>query len=136
MICIKEQLPSVEEFNDLTNSVGWGTEPEQVVKNALAHTLYAVCAYDGERIIGHARLIGDGALFAYVQDVMVRPEAQKQGVGKKLMQCVVNRIDEMKKESPNLRAYLGASVGKEAFYRQFGVEVRRDAGLGEGMVRF
>lgn len=78
MICIKEQLPSGEEFNDLTNSVGWGTETEQVV----------------------------------------------------------NRIDEMKKESPNLRAYLGASVGKEAFYRKFGFEVRRDAGLGEGMVRF
>lgn len=133
---MRKRLPTVAEFNSLTESVGWGMEPKDVVQKALEHTLYAVCAYDGDRIIGHARLIGDGALFVYVQDVMVRPEYQAKGVDTGLMQQVVEHIDALKEKSANLRAYLGASVGKERFYRKFGFETRRDAGLGEGMVRF
>ena len=53
-----------------------------------------------------------------------------------LMERIVEQIDELKQRSPSLRAYLGASAGRESFYERFGFVTRRSAGLGAGMVRF
>ena len=124
MVVFENRLPEPQDYNELSQSVGWGTEPDGVVRAALRGTLFAVCAFESGRLVGHARLIGDGALFVYVQD------------GTHLMERIVEQIDTLKQRSPSLRAYLGASVGRESFYERFGFVTRRSAGLGAGMVRF
>ena len=134
MITFCEKIPSCEEFNCLTDSVGWGRDDRIVVETALKNTIFAVCAYDGEKIVGFGRLIGDGAMFLYVQDVMVLPEYQSQKIGTEIMNRIVNVISDYKAFNPYLRAYLGASKGKEKFYEKFGFVTRMDADLGEGMV--
>lgn len=131
-----EKIPTVEEYNYLTEAVGWGTESDAVVENALKHTGYSVCAYRGDQIVGYARMIGDETLFLYIQDVMVAPEMQGHGIGKMLMRYVLDEVARVKEYSPNVRTYLGASKNREDFYRQFGFMTRRDADLGEGMVLF
>lgn len=134
MIQFIEKIPTVQEYNDLTEQVGWGTEPERIVRTALDNTIYSVCAYDGGRIVGYARLIGDRALFAYIQDVMVAPDYQGRRIGSRLIEYVLEEVKRLKSVSPNLRTYLGASKGKEGFYEKFGFVSRRDADLGEGMI--
>lgn len=131
-----QKIPTVEEYNYLTEAVGWGTEPDAVVENALKHTSYSVCAYHEDQIVGYARMIGDETLFLYIQDVMVAPDMQGQGIGKMLMRYVLDEVARVKEYSPNVRTYLGASKNREDFYRQFGFMTRRDADLGEGMVLF
>lgn len=134
MIDYIEKAPSVEEYNKLTNAVGWGVSESGIVEAALANSLYAVCAFDGEKIVGFGRLIGDGVMFLYVQDIMVLPEYQGQKIGTGIMERIVKKIFDYKQTCGDLRAYLGASAGKEAFYKKFGFITREDAGLGAGMV--
>lgn len=134
MITYCEKIPSAQEFSDLTESVGWGRDDRAIVETALKNTLFAVCAYDGERIVGFGRLIGDGAMFLYVQDIMVAPEYQSQKIGTELMNRIMKTVADCKAVNPGLRAYLGASKGKEKFYEKFGFVTRSSAGLGEGMV--
>ena len=134
MISYREQKISAGEFNALTEAVGWGTRDAAVVEEALERTLYSVCALDGKTLVGYARLIGDKTIFLYVQDVMVLPGYQGRGVGTELMERVVLKIQEYKSASPDLRAYLGASKGRESFYQRFGFLTRGEADLGEGMV--
>ena len=134
MVDFIEKEPSVDEYNSLTNAVGWGTSEIGIVEKALANSLYIICAYDGEKIVGFGRLIGDGAMFLYVQDIMVLPEYQGQKIGTGIMERIVKKILDYKQINRDLRAYLGASAEKENFYKKFGFITRGQAGLGAGMV--
>lgn len=134
MIRFIEKNPTVQEYNYLTQQVGWGAEPENIVKEAIQHTLYSICAFDDEQIIGYARLIGDKTLFLYIQDVMVIPEFQGKNIGSQLMKFILQEVERLKSISPNIRTYLGASKNKENFYRKFGFIPRNEADLGEGMI--
>ncbi len=50
------------------------------------------------------------------------------------MNKLLEKINEIKKSNPDLRVYLGASKGKEGFYRKFGFVDRLEADLGSGMI--
>ena len=134
MIDFIEKKPSAQEYSSLKEAVGWGREPDSIVEEMFENTLYSVCAYDGEKIIGFARIVGDGMLFAYIQDVMVLPEYQGRHIGSVLMEYIMGEISRRTAISPNIRTYLGASVGKEDFYRRFGFVTREELGLGAGMI--
>lgn len=136
MIKIVENKISVDDFNYLTDKVGWGTRDANVVEEALNNTLYSVGIYDDNKIIGYGRIIGDKTIFLYIQDIMVIPEYQGQKVGTKIMNALLKKIDEYKKVNPNIRTYLGASKGKEKFYEKFEFKTRSSVDLGEGMVLF
>ena len=134
MVEYKEKIPTVEEYNYLYEKVGWGKREDKIVEEALKNTLYAVCVYDNEKIIGSARIIGDKTIFLYIQDVMVIPEYQSKKIGTKIMNKLLIKINEYKKNNPEIRVYLGASKNKEKFYERFGFVTRSKANLGEGMI--
>lgn len=50
MIYYTEKAPSADEYNLLTDAVGWGVSEVDTIETALANSLYCVCAYDGEKI--------------------------------------------------------------------------------------
>ena len=131
---IKENINNVKEFNELYDAVGWGAYDEEVSELALKNTIYSVSVYDNNEIVGYGRLIGDGIVFLYIHDIMVKPEYQGKGIGKSIMNKLVERIYKLKEINPDLRAYLGASKGKEDFYRKCGFITREEANLGAGMI--
>lgn len=133
-INLKENNKNVQEFNFLYNSVGWGAYDENISKKALDNTFYSISIYDEDKIIGYGRLIGDNICFIYVHDVMVLPEYQSKKIGTLVMNKLLEKINEIKKENPNLRVYLGASKNKEKFYEKFGFIKRIDANLGDEMI--
>lgn len=112
--------PEANEYNRLTDSVGWGIRDEKIIKQALENTLYSLCVYDGDRLIGYGRIIGDKTIFLYIQDIMVIPEYQGKKIGTGIMTELLKQVEEYKKINPNIRTYLGASNGKENFYKKFG----------------
>lgn len=136
MINIKNDKISASDFNYLTDKVGWGTRDVNIIEEALNNTLYSVSIYDDNKIIGYGRIIGDKTIFLYIQDIMVIPEYQGNKIGTKIMTVLLNKVEEYKKVNPNIRTYLGASKGKEAFYEKFGFKTRLSVDLGEGMVLF
>jgi len=134
MINIKENIKKVDEFNFLYNSVGWGAYERNVSQRALDNTFYSLSVYDDDKVIGYGRLIGDTICFMYIHDVMVLPEYQSQKIGTMIMNKLLEKINDLKKENPDLRVYLGASKNKEAFYEKFGFIKRIEADLGYGMI--
>ena len=131
-----EKTPTATEFNMLTESVGWGTRENNIIEEALRNTLYSLCVYDGNNIIGYGRIIGDKTIFLYIQDIMVIPEYQGKQIGTGIMNKLIEKINEYKKMNPEIRTYLGASKGKEAFYEKFGFVPRPNEELGAGMILY
>lgn len=136
MIKYIEQTPSAEDFNYLTSSVGWGTRKNSIVEEALKNTLYSLCVYDDNKLIGYGRIIGDKTIFLYIQDVMVIPEYQNKHIGTGIMENLLAQINEYKKINLDIRTYLGASKGKEPFYEKFGFISRPNEDLGSGMILY
>ena len=134
MLYIKENIKNIEEFNLLYDAVGWGSYDKAVAEKALKNTFYSVSVYDDNSIVGFGRLIGDEICFVYIHDVMVKPEYQGLKVGTTIMNKLLEKINELKKENNSLRVYLGASKNKEKFYEKFGFVKRTDVGLGEEMI--
>ncbi len=136
MIKYIEQTPSADEFNYLTNSVGWGIREKNIIEEALKNTLYSLCVYDNDKLIGYGRIIGDKTIFLYIQDIMVIPEYQSKHIGTGIMNNLLNQINQYKKINPDIRTYLGASQGKESFYEKFGFISRPNEELGSGMILY
>lgn len=134
MIEIKENINNVEEFNMLYDQVGWGAYDNAISKKSLDNTFYSVSVYDDEKCIGYGRIIGDTICFLYIQDVMVKPNYQGNKIGTMIMNKLLEKIDEVRKENPDARVYLGASKNKEEFYEKFGFVKRIDEDLGYGMI--
>ena len=135
-ITYKEYTPTPEEFNNLTEAVDWGTRENKIIEEALKHTLYSLCVYDENKLIGYGRIIGDKTIFLYIQDIMVIPEYQGKKIGTGIMNKLIEKINEYKKVNPEIRTYLGASKGKESFYEKFGFISRPNEELGAGMVLY
>lgn len=134
MMEIKENVDNAEEFNYLYDELQWGAYDIETTRKLLKHTLYSVSVYDDNKIIGYGRLIGDGIVFIFIRDVMVVPKYQLKNVGTNIMNKLLEKVNEIKQENPYVRVYLGASKGKEDFYRKFGFITRSEAGLGEEMI--
>lgn len=131
-----EKTPTLDDFNMLTESVGWGKRENNIVKEALRNTLYSLCVYDKNRLIGYGRIIGDKTIFLYIQDIMVIPKYQGKQIGTGIMYKLLEQVDRYKKVNPNIRTYLGASKGKESFYEKFGFISRPNDKLGADMILY
>ena len=131
-----KRTPTADEFNILTEAVGWGKRINEIVEEALSNTLCSICAYDGEKLIGYGRIIGDKTIFLYIQDVMIIPEYQGKKIGTGIMNTLLEKINEYKKVNPEIRTYLGASKGRESFYERFGFISRPNDDLGAGMILY
>ena len=103
MIKYIEKTPSAEEFNYLTDSVGWGTRKNSIIEEALKNTLYSLCVFDNDKLIGYGRIIGDKTIFLYIQDIIVIPEYQNKNIGTSIIKNLLNKIDTYKKINPNIR---------------------------------
>lgn len=117
---IIERLPTVEEYRQLCTSVGWEAVMNfEAAPEALARSLYAVVAMTEEdQIIGMGRIVGDGAIFFYIQDIAVIPEYQKSGVGTKIMDALMQYVQ---RHAPQ-KAFIGlySAQGKQGFYEKYG----------------
>ena len=88
MITIKKQeIVKLEDVLHLYQAVGWTnyTNQPQMLEQALSHSLTTYLARDGEEIVGLVRLVGDGFSSVFVQDLIVLPTYQRQGIGSDLM---------------------------------------------------
>lgn len=77
-----------ELFLNLYRSVGWEAPGLDQIKTALDHSTAAFCVFDGDVVVGMARLLGDGGMSFYIKDLAVRPEYQGRGVGKMLIAAI------------------------------------------------
>ena len=88
MITIKKQeIVKLENVLHLYQAVGWTnyTNQPEMLEQALSHSLAIYVALDGDAVVGLIRLVGDGFSSVFVQDLIVLPTYQRQGIGSNLM---------------------------------------------------
>lgn len=58
-------------------------------RDMLRHTDLAVCAWDGDRLVGFGRVLTDFVYRATIWDVIVEKTYQKQGIGTEIVQRIL-----------------------------------------------
>lgn len=79
--------------------------------DALAHSLYVLSVWDGDRLIGLVRVVGDGLTIIYIQDILVLNSRQNQGVASELLRRVLEKYRDVRQkvllteEAPDVRHF-------------------------------
>jgi GNAT superfamily N-acetyltransferase len=81
--------PPVRKFAGLYKTTGWHPQSLSIMQRALDNSLAVVCAYDSGELIGVARAVGDGAMYVYIQDVIVHPGRRREGIGEKMVKRLI-----------------------------------------------
>ena len=121
MITIKKQeIVKLEDVLHLYQDVGWTnyTHQPQMLEQSLAHSLAIYVARDGEKIVGLVRLVGDGFSSVFVQDLIVLPSYQRQGIGSNLMKEALADY----KDAYQIQLATEESEKTLGFYRSLGFE--------------
>ena len=124
---------TAEEYMSLRKKVDWCAFPLEEAQAGIDNAYMINCARDEGRAIGVVRLLWDGGYIAFLSDVIVDPEYQGQGIGKKLVESCISRIKAGAKPGYRVKMCLLAAKGKEPFYEKFGFEARPNDRLGSGM---
>lgn len=115
-----------EEVLPLYAAVGWTnyTENPDMLRRAFENSLLVLAAWEGERLLGILRCVGDGASVVFLQDLLVYPERQRQGVGTALFQAMLGRFPAVYQ----LELLTDATEKTDVFYRAQGLQPAEEIG--------
>jgi hypothetical protein len=121
---IVERAPTPDEYRRLRASVGWNELSPDGIRAGLSGSLYSVVRERDGDAVGCGRVVGDGGVYFYVQDVIVVPELQGVGWGARIMAAVMHYLEA----SVRPGSFIGLMAAKdvEGFYRRYGFDRRPD----------
>lgn len=108
------------------------TTKEQA-ERSLKNQLFSVAALDNGQIVGIARLLGDAAIFWYINDVWVLPEYQGKGIGSSMVNRLIEYVKAESLPGTSISLCLMCAKGKEGFYEKLGFIKRPHDWEGAGM---
>ena len=87
-----------DEIWQLYTQVGWTayTESMTALERGYKNSLLVLAAYENEELLGIVRVVGDGATIILVQDILVYPQKQRQGIGTSLLKAVLERYADVR----------------------------------------
>jgi len=117
-----ERSATLEEYLRLREAVGWVCQDTKATEIGLINSLFSVCMIYRDEVIAYGRVVGDGGIYFYIQDVIVLPKFQGKGIGKQIMNVIMNYLE--KNASPNAFVGLMAAKGEMGFYEKFDFKKR------------
>ncbi|MGN1237123.1 MAG: GNAT family N-acetyltransferase [Bacteroidaceae bacterium] len=116
-----EQLPDKTQLQQLFLSVDWssGHYPDKLYEAMKNYeTVYA--AWSGEKLVGLLAAMDDGIMTAYIHYLLVSPDYQGKGIGRKLVEQAKEKYKDYLRIAP-------MAYNKEcAFYERCGFTKRED----------
>ena len=110
---------TIDEYYKLLDSVNWKRPSERLLKISLKKGINVKYVLNKETV-GMARFVTDGGYAGLIMDVIVLPEYQGKGVGRKI-------IEMLEKDEYYLRAKrieIPASITAVEFYRKMGYDYK------------
>jgi predicted GNAT family N-acyltransferase len=126
-----EDCPTPIEYAELRRRMGWGNIDQDTARKSVENSIYSVCLRDGNRLVGLARIVGDGVLYFYLADVILLQELRGGGHGEALMSAVLSYLAKAAK--PGATIAVLPLKGRERFYQRFGFRCCPDDLLGPGL---
>jgi GNAT superfamily N-acetyltransferase len=130
---LADEIPARDELLDLYGSVGWTVytrDPERLERALAGSALVATARDAGGLLVGLVRTVGDGTSICYVQDLLVRPDRQRGGIGRALLEHV------RASQAPGVLLVLTTDAGgtedgdrSHPFYRSLGFAPHGEEGL-------
>ena len=115
-----DNVLTAEDFVRLKVATGFMDRPLEQVRKALENGLFNVSAICDGKVVGMGRLVGDGAMYWYLQEIIVLPEYQGKGIGKSIVNRLLEYIKKTAIPGTGVEIGLTAVKGKEAFYEKLG----------------
>lgn len=136
MIKLIENELTVNEHQNLRAEVGWRKLSDKQSELAIANCLFNVKAVDDDgNTVGMGRIVGDGAVICYIQDLVVLPEVQGEGVGSLIIDRLIEYVKSIKEDGTTMMLCLMCAKGREPFYLKHGFVARPNDNLGPGMIQ-
>ncbi len=128
-ISIKDKIELIDniltpgDFVKLRVTTGFADIPVEHARKALQNGLLNVSAVKDGKLIGMGRLVGDGAMYWYLQEIIILPEYQGLGIGTMIVDYLVDYA--VKNSSTGKFTTIGgvSAKGKEGFYQKLGFDV-------------
>ncbi len=81
------------QISNLYGANGWTSYLQNVIElqRAIGASLSVISAWSGDKLVGLVRAVGDGYIILYIQDILVLPEYQRQGIGSELMRRMLEQ---------------------------------------------
>ena len=117
----KQEIVKLEDVLHLYQAAGWTnyTNQPQMLEQALSHSLVIYLALDGDAVVGLIRLVGDGFSSVLVQDLIVLPSYQRQGIGSSLRKEALKDY----KDAYQVQLVTEETEKNVGFYRSMGFEI-------------
>lgn len=115
---VRAQVPAVDDYIRIRLAAGLSRKTLEAATVGLKNSLFAVTVFHENEPIGIGRVVGDGGCFFEIVDIAVRPEHQKKGVGRLIMDAVMSYLHANAPSSAYVS--LMADHGTPEFYERFG----------------
>ena len=131
-----ENNRDVDTYLYLRSRVNWKVLSREQAQKALDNSLYILTAYEGDTPVGMGRIVGDGAVICYVQDLIIVPDHQRNGTGSKILRRLTEYVDSLRLPNTEMMYALMCAKGREKFYDKHQFIARPTETLGPGMIRY
>ena len=96
---LERKTPSVSDYCHLRVASGLSAKTIEAATIGLAATLFAVQITLAGQVVAMGRLVGDGGCHCQICDIAVLPEHQGKGLGKMVMQALLDYIHQQLPDS-------------------------------------
>ena len=110
-----------DEVSRLFSIAPLGDNPPDHYQTVFTNSRYMCFTFEGSTLVGAGRALADGRDASYLADIVVHPDYQGKGLGKQIVQKLVDASKGHKK------IILYANPGKEGFYQKLGFKMMNTA---------
>ncbi|WP_055667158.1 GNAT family N-acetyltransferase [Desnuesiella massiliensis] len=129
----KENILTSEDVILFQRKMNWVEDPKAQWEKSLLNTIYSIVAIKDNEIVAMGRLLGDAAIYWYINDVFVLTEYQGCGIGREIVSRLLQYVKESSLSGTEVSVCLMCAKGKEVFYEKLGFRTRPHEYEGAGM---
>ncbi|MCE2962434.1 MAG: GNAT family N-acetyltransferase [Chitinophagales bacterium] len=111
---------SAEKVEELYIDSRWTNYTNDLPKlmRGIANSLDVISVWDGEKLVGLIRTIGDGETIIYIQDILVLKAYKRQGIGRHLMKQILDKYEDVRQ----IILLTDSAIEQKAFYESMGMK--------------
>ncbi len=136
MLTFQEDNKDVNVYLYLRSQVKWIGLKEEQAQMALDNSLKIITVYKDEKPVAMGRVVGDGAVICYIQDLIVIPECQGMHIGSMVIEKLIEYVKSLALPGARIMLDLMCAKGRESFYKKHGFIERPNDRLGPGMIQY
>ncbi len=129
----KENILTAEDVILFQRKMNWVEDPKAQWEKSLQNTIYSIVAMKDNEIVAMGRLLGDAAIYWYINDVFVLTEYQGCGIGREIVSRLIQYVKKNSLSGTEASVCLMCAKGKEVFYEKLGFRTRPHEYEGSGM---